>query len=161
MRVTPESEPSTRSAIPEGVILAFDFGLRRLGMAVGESRTGITRPAGVIQVKDGVPEWTVLEKLVAEWAPALMLVGLPAEMDDRPTALTAPAKAFAAQLRERFDVRVELIDERLTSWEAAEQIREARRSGLRRRRLRKGDLDQTAAQIILESYLSETARQKR
>jgi len=134
------------------VILAFDYGARRIGVAVGQTTTGTASPAGVIPVH-GTPDWSAVDRCVREWAPARLLVGLPYNMDGTETDLTATCRAFAQELARRFGLPVDCVDERLTSAAATADLREARRSGARSRRVRREDIDAHAARLILETWL--------
>jgi putative Holliday junction resolvase len=143
-------------AAPAAVILAFDYGARRIGVAVGQATTGTASPAGVIAVH-GAPDWPALERTVREWSPARLLVGVPYNMDGTETVLTATCRAFATELARRFGLPVDCVDERLTSAAATADLREARRSGVRTRRVRREDIDAHAARLILETWLRENA----
>jgi putative Holliday junction resolvase len=134
------------------VVMAFDYGARRIGVAVGQTTTGSASPAGVVAVR-GAPDWTALERWVREWSPSRLLVGLPYNMDGTDTVLTATCRNFAADLAHRFGLQVELVDERLTSAAATADLRDARRSGARSRRVRREDIDAHAARLILETWL--------
>jgi putative Holliday junction resolvase len=142
----------------EQVILAFDYGVRRIGVAVGQTTTGTASPAGVIAVS-GVPDWAAIERCVREWSPARLLVGLPYNMDGSDTVLTAACRRFATELARRFGLPVEFVDERLTSAAATADLREVRRSGARTRRVRREDVDANAARLILETWLHSPATQ--
>lgn len=137
---------------PAEVVLAFDYGERRIGVAVGQAATATASPAGVVGVS-GAPDWAALERCIQDWSPARLVVGLPYNMDGSDTALTGSCRAFAAELSRRFGLPVEFVDERLTSVAAAADLREARRSGARRRRVRREDIDANAARLILETWL--------
>jgi putative Holliday junction resolvase len=134
------------------VIMAFDYGARRIGVAVGQTTTASASPAGVIDVR-GTPDWKALARLVREWSPSRLLVGLPYNMDGSDTLLTATCRAFAVEIESRFGLPVELVDERLTSAAATSDLRDARRSGARTRRVRREDIDAHAARLILETWL--------
>jgi len=134
------------------VLLAFDYGTRRIGVAVGQTTTGTASPAGVIAVGPS-PDWTALERCVREWSPARLLVGLPYNMDGSETVLTGACRAFAGELARRFGLPVEFVDERLTSVMAQADLREVRRSGARSRRVTREDIDANAARLILETWL--------
>ena len=134
------------------VVLAFDYGAKRIGVAVGQAATGTASPAGVIPVH-GAPDWAALERCVRDWSPARLLVGVPYNMDGTETALTATCRAFADELARRFGLPVDCVDERLTSRAATADLREARRSGARTRRVRREDIDAHAARLILETWL--------
>ena len=133
-------------------MLAFDYGERRIGVAVGQATTGTASPAGVVSVS-GAPDWSALERCIQDWSPARLVVGLPYNMDGSETALTGPCRVFAAELSRRFGLPVAFVDERLTSVAAPADLREARRSGARRRRVRREDVDANAARLILETWL--------
>ncbi len=138
------------------VLLAFDYGTRRIGVAVGQTTTGTASPAGVV-VAGATPDWTALERCVREWSPARLLVGLPYNMDGSETVLTGACRAFAGELARRFSLPVEFVDERLTSVTAQADLREVRRSGARARRVTREDIDANAARLILETWLREHA----
>ena len=138
------------------VILAFDFGVRRIGVAVGQTTTGTASPAGVISVS-GSPDWAAVERCIREWCPARLLVGLPYNMDGSETVLAGACRGFAAELVRRFGLPVEFVDERLTSAAATADLREARRSGARTRRVKREDIDANAARLILETWLHSLA----
>jgi len=140
---------------PAEVILAFDYGVRRIGVAVGQTTTGTASPAGVIPVH-GTPDWPAIERCVNEWTPGRLLVGVPYNMDGTETVLTATCRAFATELARRFGLPVDCVDERLTSAAATADLREARRAGVRTRRVRREDIDAHAARLILETWLRGT-----
>ena len=142
--------------LPAEVILAFDYGVRRIGVAVGQTTTGTASPAGVIPVH-GTPDWPAIERCVREWTPGRLLVGVPYNMDGTATVLTATCRAFADELARRFGLPVDCVDERLTSAAATADLRDARRSGARTRRIRREDVDAHAARLILETWLRENA----
>ncbi|MCP5151396.1 MAG: Holliday junction resolvase RuvX [Ectothiorhodospiraceae bacterium] len=125
--------------------LAFDYGLRRLGIAVGQSLTGTASPVTVLRMRDGAPDWPAIAALLATWEPDVLVVGLPLNMDGSEQPLTARARGFARRLRGRFGLPVHEWDERLTSREARERLDAAGRT-------RAAD-DAVAAEVILESWL--------
>ncbi len=136
----------------EEVLLAFDYGTRRIGVAVGQTTTGTASPAGIVGAGTG-PDWAALERCIREWSPARLLVGLPYNMDGSETVLTGACRAFAGELARRFGLPVEFVDERLTSVTAQADLREVRRSGARARRVTREDIDANAARLILETWL--------
>lgn len=138
-----------------GTILAFDFGRARIGVAVGDMHTTITGPLTTLRARGGRPDWEEVEALLAEWTPTRLLVGRPTHLDGAEDASTAAAERFARALAARSALPVELVDERLSSVEARHRLREQRRSGFRRRRVRRGDVDPLAAQLILDIWLAE------
>jgi putative Holliday junction resolvase len=135
------------------VILAFDMGTRRTGVASGNTLTCTAHGLTTLEWTHGIP-WPALDKLLAEAAASRLLVGIPYNMDGTPTALTQACRHFASELEQRYGLPVELVDERLSSREAREQLREARASGLKVRRVRRGDIDQTAAKVLLERWFA-------
>jgi putative holliday junction resolvase len=138
------------------IIFAFDFGTRRIGVASGDTLTRTARAAATFDCGAQIP-WDRIGKLIAEYRPAQLVVGVPYNMDGTPTLLTDSARAFARELRDRFRLPACLMDERLSSREAEAELREARASGLKRRRLTHADVDMTAAKIVLERWFANPA----
>lgn len=134
-------------------LLAFDFGTKSIGVAVGQQLTGTARPLAAIKAQDGIPDWNKIEALLKEWLPDRVVVGLPLNMDGTEQPLTARARKFANRLHGRFGVQVDLQDERLSTVEARADLFE--RGGFRA--LNKGSVDSLSAVIILESWF-ENAR---
>jgi len=137
-----------------GTVLGFDFGMARIGVAVGEMETGHAHPLAVIAVEANAARFAAIEALLAEWKPTALVVGLPTHMDGSEHAMTVRCRRFANQLHGRYGLQVTLVDERLTSAEAEERLSEAGHQGWRKQKQR---LDSTAAQIILLQYF-ESAR---
>lgn len=135
------------------VVLAFDFGTRRIGVAVGQTLTGTARALGALPCHDGTPEWAAVDTCVSQWAPARLVVGLPYNMDGTDTTTTAACRAFGEKLARRAGLPVEFVDERLTSNAAYDELRGERRAGTRRRRIQPGDIDANAARLVLESWM--------
>lgn len=133
------------------LILAFDFGTRRIGVASGDTLTRTARPVAALDAGSGAP-WTAIERLVKEFGPAQFVVGVPYNMDGTPTVLTTATRAFARELEQRHGLPVAMVDERLSSREASAELRDARAGGLKRRRVTPGDVDMTAAKILLERW---------
>lgn len=134
-----------------GYILAFDFGLRRIGVAVGQTLTGT---ASALQtVSHGrVPDWAAIERLVREWKPTLLLVGLPLGAEGDETDMSKAARRFGKQVGKRFELPVDYVDERLTSRVAEARFAERRAAGTARRK-DASQLDAMAAQVICENWL--------
>lgn len=129
-------------------LLGFDFGTKSIGVAVGQQLTGTARALTALKAQDGSPDWKLIEKLLKEWQPDYVVVGLPLNMDGTEQELTARARKFANRLHGRFGVRVELQDERLSTVEARADLFE--RGGFRA--LQKGQVDSQSAVIILEDW---------
>jgi putative holliday junction resolvase len=138
------------------IILAFDYGTRRIGVASGDTLTGTARALTALQCTPNVP-WPQIDRLVEEYRPHQFVVGLPYNMDGTPTLLTEASRRFAIELKSRYAQSVALVDERLSSREASEQLREARARGLKRRRTTREDIDMIAARILLERWFDNPA----
>lgn len=134
----------------EGTLIGFDFGERRVGVAVGETSTRIASPLGAIDEPATEPRFRAIEDLVREWQPAGFVVGRPRHEDGSEHAVAKLAEKFARRLEARFALPVAFIDETLTSAAAAESLR-----GTRTRGSRPSDLDAMAATLILQSFLDE------
>lgn len=134
-----------------GSIMAFDFGTRSIGVAIGQRVTSTALPLTAFKARDGVPDWQQIEKLLNEWRPDTVVVGLPLNMDGSEQPLTARARKFANRLHGRFGVQVVLHDERLSTVEARAGL--FARGGYRA--LEKGNVDAGSAVIILESWLEQ------
>jgi putative holliday junction resolvase len=137
------------------VVLGFDFGQRRIGVACGDTVSRTATPLDAVQAGSSGPRWEAIESLLREWQPALAVVGLPYNVDGSDSAMTQAARQFAAELERRCRLRVVLVDERYSSREAEARLKSARASGLRRRRVGKADVDAAAACIILERWFTE------
>jgi putative Holliday junction resolvase len=111
--------------VRDGYVLAFDFGLRNIGVAVGQPVTGTASPLITLRARDGSPDWAEVEQLVADWRPTILLVGLPLNMDDTESEMSELARSFATKLAKRCDLAIEMVDERLTT-RAAAQVDPAR-----------------------------------
>jgi len=132
-------------------VIAFDFGTRRVGVAIGNTLTRTARPLVTIDARDEDARWREIGALVSEWQPAQLVVGLPTHADGMPHEMTAQAQRFARELATRFDVPVALVDERFTSELAKSELAAAGMGGRENRALR----DQLAAHMILEAWLHE------
>lgn len=132
-----------------GTLLGFDFGTRRIGVAIGQQLTGTARPLTTLTSRDGGPDWAAITRLIEEWRPNALVVGIPLHMDGSEMELTHLATRFGNRLRGRYNLPVFTVDERLTSAEAELELREGGQ------RLDKGAVDQVAAQLILQSWLDQ------
>jgi len=143
-------------AAANGLAMAFDYGTRRIGVAVGQRQTGTASAVGVIACRANQPDWMALERLLKDYAPQTLVVGLPLSLDGHEQPMTTAARGFARALERRFALPVELHDERLTSIEAGGRFAAQRAAGLKRRR-DAATLDAMAAQVLLESWLTQPA----
>ena len=146
---TPEPRPAP-DLPARGTLLGFDFGLMRLGVAVGELETGQASALTTLSGEANAPRFAAIEELIAEWRPAALVVGIPTHLDGTPHEMTARCRRFANQLRGRYGLPVMESDERLSSAAAEAALEEA---GQRSWRARKPMLDAVAAQIILQHFL--------
>jgi putative Holliday junction resolvase len=142
--------------VDAGTYLGFDFGMRRIGVAVGESITGSARPLATLPAREGQPDWDRIETLLRDWRPSALVVGLPRRLDGSDADITPLAERFARRLHGRFNLPVHTIDEQLSS-HAAEQFLAGRGRGGRKlaQRRSKAEVDQLAAAIILETWFTE------
>ncbi|MCG6201974.1 Holliday junction resolvase RuvX [Psychromonas antarctica] len=130
-------------------LLGFDFGTKSIGVATGQMITATAQPIAAIKANDGIPDWAILEKLINEWRPDLVVIGLPLNMDGTEQPITQRAKKFANRLNGRFGVKTALQDERLTTASAKEFI--FANGGYKA--LDKGKIDSVSAALILESWM--------
>lgn len=130
--------------------MAFDYGLRQIGVATGNSLLGTTQSLPILKAKDGTPDWPALTALVREWQPDLLVVGEPLNMDGSTSELSERANKFGRRLQGRLNLPVEMVDERLSSFEAKQQSRERGHRG----DYNKEPIDSLAAELILQTWLS-------
>lgn len=133
-----------------GALLGFDFGPRKIGVAVGQTITRSASALATLRSRENRPDWVRIEQLVREWQPQGAVVGLPFNMDDTEGAMAPGARRFARQLEGRFGLAVHLVDERLTSLEA--------RRRLGRDATSLEAIDAMAAKLILETWLMDGTR---
>ncbi|UNH39516.1 Holliday junction resolvase RuvX [Moellerella wisconsensis] len=133
-------------------IIAFDFGTKSIGAAIGQEITRTARALTSFKAKNGIPEWSQIEQIIKEWQPNLVIVGLPLNMDGSDQLVTNQARKFANRLHGRFGVQIELHDERLSTVEARANLFDS--GGFRA--LDKGNVDSASAVIILESWFEKT-----
>ncbi len=143
--------------MPEGrpqIVLALDFGLKRIGIASGDTLTRTAHPRTTIGNGPHGPDWKALERILADTRPARIAVGEPYNADGSASPLTDAARRFAAEVAQRSGLPADLVDERWSSQDAEERLRDARASGERKRRVTKADVDAAAAAVILERWFA-------
>ena len=145
--------PDTPEQAGPETIIAFDYGLRRIGVAVGQQVTGSASPVATVANTDAGPDWEALQEIVHEWRPARLIVGLPLDADGMATETSALVKKFVSSLS-RFNLPVATIDERYSSIEAKALLKSERTMGLRGR-IRKEMIDAAAAVLIAERWLQK------
>lgn len=133
------------------IVVAFDFGLRRLGIATANLKTRTASPLTTLRM-EGEPPWRELDRIIADWRPARLVVGVPEGAGTESVAQRA--RAFATALAKRYELAVATVDETLTSAAAEAELAEQRRSGYLRRRVGKGGVDRVAACLIAEQWMS-------
>jgi putative holliday junction resolvase len=152
----PVSNPASATLVSparSGTILAFDFGEKRIGVAVGEMQLALAHPLTTIAALQTHIRFDAIARLIDEWQPRLLVVGLPVHMDDTEHALTARARRFGRQLEGRFKLPVAMVDERLSTREAVALLHAAGVGARRQKPVR----DQVAAQTILQTYFDQHA----
>ena len=126
-----------------GLVMAFDFGTTKIGIAVGQKITGTATPVAIVKTRDGIPQWPVIDQLMEEWQPTVLVVGLPINMDGTESDMSKAATRFSRRLHGRYGIGIELMDERLSSFEAREFETP-------------DQLDAIAAKLILETWLADS-----
>lgn len=130
-------------------LLAFDFGLKRIGVAVGQTQISSASPLKTVAVRQERPDWNAIGDLIRTWTPDALVVGLPLNMDGSEQEMTGRARRFARQLKGRFGLEVHLVDERLSTREARTRLPDRGRAAT--------DADPVAAQVILEDWFKSGA----
>jgi len=136
---------------PHQTVLGFDYGLRRIGTAVGQTLTATATAGITITANNGKPDWQAISQLIDEWQPTALIVGLPLNMDDSEQQLTVAARRFGNRLHGRYRLPVYYADERLTSKEAAHQLQFSPHS-VKKRKLKRSAVDSLAAKLIIETW---------
>lgn len=140
-----------------GTVLAFDYGLKRTGVASGELEIGVAHPLTTLETDARAARFAAIDRLIAEWQPGLLVVGLPLHPDGTEHELTRAARNFAGELEQRYRLPVFLHDERYSSAVVEDELRTAQRAGNRNVAKSRTHLDAFAAQIILQSFFDERA----
>jgi putative Holliday junction resolvase len=135
-------------------VLAFDYGLRQIGVAVGNCLTSSTQPLTILKASQGIPHWPELENLVKEWQPDLIVVGDPLNLDGSDGVLCERARKFGRRLHGRFGITIEMTDERLSSFEAKQNLRQQGHKG----DYKASPVDSYAAELILQTWMREAGR---
>lgn len=130
------------------LLMAFDFGTQKMGIAVGQSLIESSTPLALFPMKDGIPNWDELLKIVKQYQPSLFLVGLPLNMDDSESELSTRARKFARRLRHQTNITTWMVDERLTTREARDELSHYQAQG----RAKKLAADSLAAALFIESW---------
>jgi putative holliday junction resolvase len=158
------SEPATRPPVaPDGagprapqLVLAFDFGRRRIGVACGDTLSRSASPLAAIANVAAGPPWSTVDSLMRDWRPDLIVVGLPYNTDGSESGMSSQVRTFSEELARRYALPVRLVDERYSSLEAGARLKAERESGVRKRRVTKTDVDAAAACVILERWFDDS-----
>jgi putative holliday junction resolvase len=147
-----KEKPANTSSVqkPCKAVMAFDYGLRNIGVAVGNVVLGTSQGVGVLKARDGKPDWQEVERYLKEWQPDLVVVGNPLNMDGSESDMSLRAQKFSRQIHGRFGIAVDMMDERLSSQEAKSEARARGHRG----DYNEAPIDADAAEIILRSYLN-------
>ncbi|MGB3725373.1 MAG: Holliday junction resolvase RuvX [Glaciecola sp.] len=129
--------------------MAFDFGMKSIGVALGQDITGTASPLPALKARDGIPNWDTLATLIQQWQPSILLVGLPLNMDGTEQAITANVKRFAGRLQHKYNLPVYQYDERLSTVDAKQKLFEL--GGYKK--LTKDKVDSVSACLIYETWL--------
>jgi putative Holliday junction resolvase len=151
----PPALPARAPTSTPQLLLAFDFGYKRIGVACGDTLSRTASPLEAVPAGSAGPRWDLIDALMREWQPTLIVVGLPYNVDGSESGMTLAARGFAEELARRYGLAIKLVDERYSSLEAGTRLKAARQSGLRRRRVAKTDVDAAAACVILERWFNE------
>jgi putative Holliday junction resolvase len=134
-----------------GVVLGFDYGERRIGIATGQTITRSATPLITLNAINHQPDWAGIQQLIEEWKPDVLVVGIPSHLDGTASELTARAERFSRQLHGRFNLPVHCVNENLTSFEAEHYLQQNKKIGQHN----KQEIDRMAAAIIVQTWLNQ------
>lgn len=134
--------------IMEEIVLGFDYGVKNIGLAVGNRLTNTAQPIAILKADNGQPDWNEVEKYLKEWTPTLLIVGMPYTADGTETEHIKKIRKFMNRLHGRFGLPVVEVDERLSSQESEQYMKPSKKG-------KKGQLDAHSAAIIVERYLND------
>lgn len=133
------------------VVIGFDFGMKQIGVAVGQSLTKTATPETTFSAKDGIPNWDQIKRFIDQWQPSDLIVGLPLNMDGSASESSRRAKKFAHRLHDKFHLPTHTVDERLSTFEA----RQVTQTTAEAKGWQRHSLDSIAAALILETWLAQ------
>ena len=136
-------------------VLGFDFGLKRIGVATGNSNTKTCQALSTVRSNQGTPDWHALDRIIDEWRPHQLVVGLPLSMNGDESEMSGLARKFGASLTNRYQLDVNYVDERLSSLAADDLLKESTPIGKKGKSKQSGARDNLAAQLILETYFGD------
>ena len=135
--------------------IAFDFGMTKMGVAIGQNITNTASPLDPMTMKNGTPDWDLLEKLIKEYRPTKIILGKPKVINESSEALMKKIKAFKRSLERDLNQNVEWTPEHLTSKDAKEKLKVRRQEGILSRKIMKGQIDSMAATIFLQDWMNQ------
>lgn len=139
------------------IVMGFDFGRRRIGIACGDTLTRSAHALTTVGANAAGADWAEIQRLISQWRPTLNVVGLPYNADGSASDIAIHVRQFALELQSRFAIPVQFIDERYSSLDAQARLKDARAAGTRKRRVSKADIDAFAACVILERWFLQAA----
>jgi len=166
MKIMTANQAMTEQTHNTHTLLGFDYGLKRIGVAVGQELTGTATALATIRATDGKPDWDAITRLIKQWQPDELIIGLPLNMDGTFHELSYKAQRFGNQLHGRYNLPAHFMDERLSSLEAERQLKSQYQLPAKKgskQKFRKGqaeDIDKQAAKVILESWLNQQRKQQ-
>lgn len=134
-------------------VLGFDYGERRIGIAVGQTITGHASPLETITAINQKPDWTKIQKIIQEWRPDALIIGIPYHLDGKPSEMTEKAERFGRQLEGRFNLPVKTVNETLSSYEAEQELQKK----VKISQHNKQEIDKMSAAIIVQSWLEQNS----
>lgn len=136
-------------------VIGFDFGLKRIGTAMGNTHTGYSQALSVLLASNGIPNWHEVKRLIEQWLPATLVVGMPLKMDGSEGAMARRARQFGELIEKRFEIGVVYVDERLSTADADWILQQTIAPGKSLNRKRKTTRDSIAAELIVQTYLNQ------
>ncbi len=137
-------------------VLGFDFGMKHIGVAVGQSVTHSATPLKTVSAFDGIPDWNAIQSLIDEWRPTALIVGLPLTMDGSEQAISFAARRFMNRLKEHFRLPVFEVDERLSSWAAKDEMGTSVARTAKKRRSARDKVHAVAAALLIEQWYGQS-----
>ena len=135
--------------------IAFDFGMTKMGVAIGQNITNTASPLDPVVMRNGNPDWDLVERLIKEYRPTTIILGKPKVIDESSETLMKKIKTFKRSLERDFSQNVEFIPEHLTSKDAKEKLKVRRQEGILSRKIMKGQIDSMAAAIFLQDWMNQ------
>ena len=136
------------------IYIAFDYGLKKTGVAIGQSITKTASPLTSLSMDKGKPDWSEIDMIFEDFKPSCAVFGIPEERINSNKTLIDNIKAFSSGIKQRYGISIKFVNEHLTSKIAKDQLKEQRQAGILQRQLKKGQIDSMAASIILQEWMN-------